>query len=45
MPYFARHWQALFFYISIILFDALVLGGRPKAAIADERLIAAHSFF
>ena len=25
--------------------DLLVLGGRPKAALADERLIAAHSFF
>ena len=25
-------------------YDLLVLGGRPKAALADERLIAAHSF-
>ena len=25
--------------------DLLVLGGRPKAALADERLIVAHSFF
>ena len=26
-------------------YDLLVLGGRPKAALADERLIVAHSFF
>ena len=26
-------------------YDLLVLGGRPKAALADERLIAADSFF
>ena len=26
-------------------YDLLVLGGRPKAALADEKLIVAHSFF
>ena len=26
-------------------YDLLVLGGRPKAALADERLVVAHSFF
>ena len=26
-------------------YDSLVLGGRPKAALADERLIVSHSFF
>ena len=26
-------------------YDLLVLGGRPKAALADERLTVAHSFF
>ena len=26
-------------------YDLLVLGGRPKAALADERLIVAHCFF
>ena len=26
-------------------YDLLVLGGRPKAALADERLIVAQSFF
>ena len=25
-------------------YDLLVLGGRPKAAIADERLLVVHSF-
>ena len=29
----------------VLDYDLLVLGGRPKAALADERLIAAHSFF
>ena len=26
-------------------YDLLVFGGPPKAALADERLIVAHSFF
>ena len=29
----------------VLDYDLLVLGGRPKAALADERLIVAHSFF
>ena len=37
---------ALVYYLNAPLdYDLLVLGGRPKAALADEKLIVAYSFF